>query len=306
MKFCSSVIAIACAAACYNPRFKSDIGCDPTSACPAGLTCGADNKCHPPGFDPIDAPSGIPIDAMPDAPTGTPIDAPVDAPGGLDIDAPPPIDAAQVGCRSNSDCETPPTPCTVAGTCNQTTHECMFPPKDCSSQNDQCNQGVCEAATGNCVKAPANSGFACGAVNVCDSFGPCGGFDPANECDSTGIKSRTCTSFTCQAGACTGTPRVETQDCIVQTNGNPCGSQVPVITNCAFCQYGDFCGETAPPRACTCTTPVCANDSCSGSVQHSCVQDCPVRNTDGMLCSPCFNQTQMLCGGGACSVSQDC
>jgi hypothetical protein len=36
------------------------------------------------------------------------------------------------------------------------------------------------------------------------------------------------------------------------------------------------------------------------------VQDCPVRNTDGMLCSPCFNQTQMLCGGGACSVSQDC
>jgi hypothetical protein len=303
MKLYNTILAIALAAGCYNPQFKNGIACDPTSACPSGLTCGADNKCHPPGFEVmIDAPTVTPIDA----PTVTPIDATADAPGGLDVDAPPQIDAAIVGCTSNSDCATPPTPCTVAGTCNLTTHECAFPAKDCSSLNDQCNQGICEAATGNCVKSPANSGFACGPNTVCDAFGPCGGFDPGNQCDSTGVKSRTCTVFSCQSGACTGTPHVENQDCIVSTNGNPCGSQVPVITNCSNCNYGSVCGETAPPRTCTCTTPVCMNDSCSGSVQRSCMQDCPVRNTDGTNCSPCFNQTQLLCGGGSCSVSQDC
>jgi hypothetical protein len=282
-------------AGCYNPQFKNDIACDLSGACPAGLACGADNRCHPPGFEPpIDASGTVALDAMPDAP------------GGLDIDASVSIDAAPVGCTSNIDCETPPTPCTVAGTCNRTTHQCSFPAKDCSSTNDQCNQGVCEAATGNCVKAPANAGFACGAVMTCDDFGGCGNFDPNNECDSTGTKSRICTSFTCQAGACAGTPHTDTQDCIVSTNGKACGSQVPDISACSNCNYGDICGETAPPRTCTCTTHVCMNDSCSGNTQHSCMQNCLDRNTEGDLCSPCFLGTETACSGGTCSLQVSC
>lgn len=302
MMFRITLLAALIASACYNPQFKNEIACDPSGACPAGTTCGADNRCHGPGFD-------ASVGGMPDASLGGMPDAPSggipDAPGGLDVDAAVGIDAAPVGCTDNAGCATPPTPCTVAGTCNLTTHECMFPPKDCSSQNDQCNQGVCEAATGLCVKAPANAGFVCGVGTQCDQFGACGGFDPTNVCDSTGTKTRNCTSHTCQSGACTASPFVESQDCIVQTNGNPCNDQTPTISNCTFCAYTDSCAESAPPKTCTCSTPACMNDSCTGTRQTSCQQPC-MRITEGQLCSPCFSQKQTSCTGGACVLQTDC
>jgi serine/threonine protein kinase len=40
--------------------------------------------------------------------------------------------------------------------------------------------------------------------------------------------------------------------------------------------------------------------------QQSCLQNCPNRSTEGVACTPCFNQIMTLCHEGTCSLNQDC
>lgn len=266
----SLLIVALIATGCYDPTFQNGIACDPSGACPSGQICGSDNKCHLPGA------------VIPDAPPGDIIDAAVDAPpGGLDIDAAPMIDAAPVGCSGDADCQTAPN-CYTAGTCNLDTHECTFPPLDCSSQNDQCNQGVCDTASGQCVKSPANAGFACGAGTSCPNpFGACGGSEGV--CDATGVQSRTCTEFKCQAGACQPNDFTQSQSCDLSPPAS-CGATTGP-TSCGACGgFSGVCGEHGT-QTCTCTDMLCMNDACV-AVPRSCTQSC-TRNTFHTVCNFC-------------------
>jgi hypothetical protein len=275
---------------CYGPKFKDDIACDPSGNCPPGTTCGTDGKCHGPGTGtPIpDAPVSV-LDAS-DRDGALPIDA---APA---IDAPPPIDAKPVGCSMDMDCLTPPDLCSKAGTCNTSTHVCVFQQVDCSGLNDECAMGTCNLSNGQCIKAAINIGNVCGVGTVCGAFGACGGFDSV--CDTTGTQTRSCTQHTCQAAACTPNTFNETQAC-TQTVGS-CGA--PTVTNCSACDYTSQCDQVAQ-QTCTCTTFDCSNGSCVPSAT-SCTQTC-TRNTEGDTCAACVNFRKKECQNGICATT-DC
>jgi hypothetical protein len=76
----------------------------------------------------------------------------------------------QVAANDGQSCTNPQKPCT-ATTCAQGLCDGTMP-KDCSAAADTCNDGTCEAATGKCVKTPANEGAACD-FDVCFTAQKC-------------------------------------------------------------------------------------------------------------------------------------
>lgn len=286
---CTALLAVLFGAGCYNPKFQNGVACGPAGECPPGTACLTDNKCHRPG-DVLDAGPG---DAVGDAAS----DAAIDAHRGLDIDAAPTIDAAPVGCSGDADCQMPPDLCSTAGTCDLSQHACTFPHVDCSAMNDPCNLGVCTPATGQCAKAPANSGFTCGNT-VCGAFGTCGSFD--STCDSSGTQSQSCTENKCSAGVCQPNTYTVTQGCSRTTDGVTCGDTT--TTNCNACDYTGQCDEAAQ-QSCTCTSMTCAADVCTPSAAP-CTLAC-TRNTEGDSCGTCSSFRTKECQGGLC-VTTDC
>jgi hypothetical protein len=174
-------------------------------------------------------------------------------------------------CISSAECATPPSLCKLPGTCDPDSNTCVYPSVDCSSEGDQCNNGVCDGATGNCVQAPAFEGEDCGGVTTCGGFSGCE-FDPADVCDEAGTKSRTCTDFTCQAGACVGADRNEEEACSRDTDGDTCGG-----TTCGgfggCTDFSDVCDESGM-RYRDCTRRECGGGACT-----------PIDFTDGTSCN---------------------
>ncbi|HET7500144.1 MAG TPA: hypothetical protein VFK02_04050 [Kofleriaceae bacterium] len=283
MKLSSLLVAALIAAGCYSPRFKDDIACASDGSCPAGTTCGADLRCHVPGGGGGDGGGGgSGSGELPDAPPGNELDAG--------------IDAAPVQCTGDPDCANPTDLCLKPGTCDLTTHLCVFTAVDCSGLSDECSRGTCEAATGNCIKAPINAGVHCGAGKVCGAFGACGGFD--STCDTSGTQSRSCTENTCQNGVCAANTFNESQAC--DRSVSSCGTST--ITNCSACNYTSDCDESAQ-QTCTCTDFNCQGDTCVPA-SSSCVQSC-TRDTDGLSCGACVNFRTKECQNGLC-VTTDC
>ena len=52
-------------------------------------------------------------------------------------------------------------PCTENDTCNAQA-QCQGTAKDCSGEDDECNQGLCNASSGICEKSPLSNGTLCG------------------------------------------------------------------------------------------------------------------------------------------------
>lgn len=266
-----SIILLALVSGCFNPKFKEQLACGANGECPPGRTCGADMMCHA---------GDASVDVMPDAPP--------------------------VACNVDADCLNAPDACTVNGVCDTTQHLCVYQPRDCSAMADECNDGGCDAQAG-CVKVPANENLACGQGNVCGTFGACGSF--SSTCDSSGTQSRTCTMYTCQAGACTGNQYNDSQTCSRVTNGTSCGSNT--FGSCGAC-YGSTNNGCAANgmQDCTCTTPTCMSDTCM-NLQSTCTQqtNCKTRLA-GELCGattagcPAGTIKDLCCSTtGACSTS---
>jgi hypothetical protein len=273
-----TVAALAALAGCFRPRFKDDLACGADGQCPPGTTCGADDKCHGAGgFDAAIIDAGDLPDAAPDAR----------------------VDAMPVACTGDGDCATPPDHCYTAGTCDVAHSLCVFPSVDCSGMSDECNLGTCDPATG-CVLAPAHQDQACGKGKDCGPFGGCDGF--ADECDSTGTLTRTCTTYTCQAGTCTGVDGPDTAPCTRKTEDNPCGQDT--VTGCGVCDNPNDVCALSGEMGCTCTTFACKSDACTPNAT-SCAQPC-TRVTNGtpcgeQQCSPDATWT-ICCMDGACGV----
>ncbi len=112
---------------------------------------------------------------------------------------------------------------------------------DCSGQNDPCNAGACEPATGACIKQPytdsrgCDDGFYCTTGETC-SNGSCGG-GTARVCGDVG---------SCLSGNCDE----DSDSCV---DGSP-------INQGLACDDGQYCtvGET------------CNNGSCGGGTARSC------------------------------------
>jgi len=97
-------------------------------------------------------------------------------------------------------------------------------PKDCTGAADDCNTGVCDAATGACVGVPRDAGLSCSEVanecntGMCDASGVCLRVPtPGVACASA---KNDCNEGVCDAaGACVGAPVNEGGAC---EDGNAC------------------------------------------------------------------------------------
>ncbi len=101
-------------------------------------------------------------------------------------------------------------PCMVSKTCDM--GQCVGgSPKDCSAATNGCNNGVCEAATGNCIAQPVPPGGMCLEatdacnVGICNDMGQCLG-QPANDGGACNDGSNCTVNDVCSAGACAGSP----------------------------------------------------------------------------------------------------
>ena len=205
--------------------------------------------------------------------------------GGVCVPDPRPVkcverDCNTVACNAQSgNCEYLPTSgdacglsgCFTAGTCQNGV--CSGRAKDCSAMASACTEGLCDAATGECVAAPKNNGSDCSPGGACShaascSFGVCelppaacpvpsspcmvaacdpgdgrcietarpagAPCDPKNSCISDAV---------CDAqGACVGTPA---------SNGDPCTAEGGQIGQCvsSSCVARSGTGATPPPPA---------------------------------------------------------
>ena len=276
--------AIVVVVSCFSPSFKPGIECGPNGECPPGTMCDVDRICR-------------------------------GQPGVADAGMP---DATPVACTTNADCMVPPNPCLQPGTCNAN-NVCDFVEVDCTAMTDDCNDGVCEMATGACIRVPAREASSCGAGQSCGAFGPCGGF--ADTCDGTGTQARDCVRNICQTGTCAAQPYVENADCTRNTEGVACGADT--VTGCGGCGgFSDTCDESGT-MSCTCTSFRCASQTCTAN-PTGCQQGCS-RSTTGVTCgSPTVTDcgtctfgsvcaetapdvsctcTSFACGGGACQPS---
>ncbi len=251
-------LALVVLTACYDPDYRDGIACGPGGSCPSGSICADDGTCRRGG-------------GAQDNDAATFADA-----GGDPGDAGEP-DAAPVDCDGDEDCQSPPTACLLAGSCDLDSNTCRFPSVDCSSLDGECTQGVCEPSSGECVAQAANQDQSCGAGEVCEPFGAC--IPGGDVCAETGTQSRNCVVNTCQAGTCVASSETETAACSLDTDGDTCGA--PTVTDCGACSYSTACDELGS-QTCTCSTFSCAGGTCT-AVPVSCAQDC-VRDTDGNFC----------------------
>ncbi|MCB9850760.1 MAG: hypothetical protein H6817_08650 [Phycisphaerales bacterium] len=89
-------------------------------------------------------------------------------------------------------------PCTLGETCQS--GECLGAPKDCSSEDDTCNVGVCNPVTGVCEPLPANDGAPCNDGDNCTVEDFCSnGLCVAYERDCSAVEDA------CNVGVCVGT-----------------------------------------------------------------------------------------------------
>jgi hypothetical protein len=167
-------------------------------------------------------------------------------------------------------------PCTQYDTCQN--GECVGTPKDCSSESDVCNDGVCRA-DGTCGTRPKQDGTGCNADNnSCTSGDSCqnGVCTPG-----TGVDCRSqdddCNRGVCRRedGICVKEPRPNDTACNADSDG---------------CTAGDHCQDGAcvagAPRAC----PVC--QACSGG-------DCQNVASDARCATIC-------CNGACCDAGEQC
>lgn len=126
---------------------------------------------------------------------------------------------------------------------------------DCSTQDDQCNEGTCDPRTGICSKAPVFDGVACSDGLSCTTDACFGG-----SCESELASDSCFINGTCYADN-------EPEDPLA-----PCaGACVPSVDQSGFtpipdgnaCSDGNACttGETCNAGTCVGTTPVVCDDS---------------------------------------------
>jgi hypothetical protein len=166
---------------------------------------------------------------------------------------------------------------------------------DCTSLDDECLRGVCDPRTGTCAAEPSSEAEACGTVQECTEYTAC---TFGSVCGETGVKTRTCVAYTCQAGACVaGDPAQDQAQCVRQTEGLSCGSTL--YTSCSSCTYSSTCAQSGS-QTCTCTDYSCSSGSCQSS-SSSCTRGC-TRQTDGVLCNIVGGGQEVCCNNGACNT----
>lgn len=181
--------------------------------------------------------------------------------------------------------------CTVGETCMA--GACNTMPRDCSAEDNDCNDGVCDEATGACVPQPVTDGTTCDdGVNCTESdeclLGNCGGV--AKVCPAVDD----CNAAMCDetTGDCVAVPVSDGTGC---DDGDPC-------TVSDSCTAG-VCGGGAP-KDCSAQDGSCVVGVCEAGTGN-CIAE-PV--ADGVTCDDGTNCTEAdVCTSGVCGgTMKDC
>lgn len=126
--------------------------------------------------------------------------------------------------------------------------------KVCDSDNE-CEEGICDVDTGECLSKPKDDGELCSAPNACFSDGICQAFpdNSGSECSAVplscgllGNLSNQCAQPTCDPGDLDGNPCAV----VFVNEGNPCNDG-----------NANTVGETCNQGVCTNGAPACTDDS---------------------------------------------
>jgi hypothetical protein len=195
-------------------------------------------------------------------------------------------------CPSDQDCDDGNL-CTDSDACRDGT--CVGTAKDCSYLDDQCNIGICDTDTGDCVPDPTPKngnpcadGLYCTDPDECTG-GVCGG--SARDCSSAGDQ--------CNDGVCNET--TDTCEPRPKTDGTACDDDVPCTEN-DICDNGACSGSA---KDCTSLNDQCNAGICDAGTGN-CIQDPTTLNgdpcDDGVLCT-----VDDTCDNGACGgTGKDC
>jgi hypothetical protein len=266
---CNTGVCDESAGACVADPVADDTPCDDGQYCTVDDAC-QQGVCEGGGARSCSAAGGS-------CRTGTCDEAADECTGDPVADGTPCDD--QLYCTVGDEC--------VAGTCT------AGDPRDCSAEDDQCNEGVCNESLNRCQPSPlpdttpCDDGLFCTVNNTC-SAGSCGG-DPR---DCSGEDDQ------CNTGICDESA----SSCVAQpvSDGTTCDDG-------QFCTVGDSCsGGACDGSARNCST---AGDQCNDGVcdesQDSCVPD-PV--ADGTTCDDSlFCTVNDACTAGSCDGDpRDC
>ncbi len=212
--------------------------------------------------------------------------------------------------------------CTQNDKCNATGSCILSTPRDCSSLDTECAEGVCNETSDTCVAqnlpngTGCDDGLLCTADDSCQN-GVCGGDDPCPgqfcieatgncvECLSAADcheDANVCTTKVCSSGVCgfinntalcndgdfcTATDTCQNGTCV--GSGDPCPGQLcnETTNTCVECLTVADCEDDGNP----CTDTVCVNGSC-GDVNNTATCN------DGFACT-----VNDQCSGGLCSGS---
>jgi hypothetical protein len=182
--------------------------------------------------------------------------------------------------------------CTVSDVCSSGT--CGGSSRDCSGEDDQCNDGVCDEGSDACVKQPVTNG------TTCDDGQFCTDADICSSGTCTGGTATDCSAYTdqCNAGMCDE----GSDNCYAApvSNGTTCDDSDP-------CTVTDECGSGScggSPKDCS-----ALDDQCNVGVCDAVTGNCEaVPVSDGTSCNDADLCTVSdICSSGSCSGSaKDC
>jgi hypothetical protein len=248
-------------AACddHNPCTKGDVldaagNCAGMPyTCPVG-DCMTANACDGQGgCVPAAKPDGTDCDA--DHSKCTPSDR---CKAGLCVRDPSPVTCVPKDCNSVScnpttgNCEYVPTSggtcgvtgCYTMGTCSM--GKCSGTPKDCTSMDSPCAQGICDATTGQCMSAPKPNGTSCDPGGKCGMGAQCA----FGTCE---LAASTCPAATspCKIPSCD--PATGACKELNRLAGTTCDPQVACL-GVGVCDDSGNCLGAPAPNGDSCTT----------------------------------------------------
>ncbi len=281
-----------CTSGCVEPCTRCDGGtCAPLPAgaedarcgpyrCLAEGTCGqscsADDAC--------DATSRCVAGAcIPRAVNGAPCSGDLDCASGTCVD----------GTCCATSCSGPCATCNapgMQGTCapRPTGTSCRSAASACDAE---------ESCDGTSLECPSDGALSDGASCRPDTLGDWSPCALPSTCSGAGTRSRTVTSFACEAGSCTGTDRDESESCTTNTEGAPCGTAT--YGPWSACSFSSPCDETGT-RSRTVTRYSCSSGACTTPQTSTETSPC-TRDTDGDACG-----SSQAGAWSACNYAGDC
>lgn len=177
--------------------------------------------------------------------------------------------------------------CALTGTQTRTRTEPVCRSQSCGSTTATETQGC---------SIPAQTGMSCGTT----AYGNWSACSYANGCSTSGVRSRTVTTYACTAsGACGSTTTTETETAPCE-RGNPPGECSPTVYGEPMnCGYADLCAQAGSGTR-TVTTYACNAGSCQPSTTTQSV-GC-TRDTSTVVCRAATTVCDRAetCSGGVC------